>query len=61
MESIVLEQIVRPFCEQVYSPVIFTVSLSVERWFITNDLHLSRSLSLSFHLFIWRFKPASDF
>ena len=30
-------------------------------WLITHDSPLSRSLSLSLHLFIWRFKPASNY
>ena len=37
MESIVLELIILPFCDQVYSLVLSTVSCSVGRWLITDD------------------------
>ena len=57
MESIVLELIILPFCDQVYSLVLSTVSCSVGRWLITDDSCLWRSLRLSLSL---RFKPAPD-
>ena len=54
MESIVLEQMILPFHDQVYYLVIFTLSFCVGGWLITDHL------SLSLHLFILRFKLASD-
>ena len=60
MESIVLELIILPFCDQVYSLVISTILFSIGGWLITDDSCLSRSFPLSLHLFIWRFKPDFD-
>ena len=37
MESVVLKLIILPFCDQVYSLVIFTISFPVEGWLITED------------------------
>ena len=58
--SIVLELIILPFCDQVYSLVISTVSFSTGGWLIADDSCLSRYFPLSLHLFIWRFQPDPD-
>ena len=60
MKSMLLELIILRFCDQVYSLSLSTVSFSIGGWLITDESCLSRSFSLSLHLFVWRFKPEID-
>ena len=60
MKSMLLELIILRFCDQVYSLALSTVSFSIGGWLITDESCLSRSFSVSLHLFVWRFKPEID-